>query len=282
MQLLRKALDAFQARGLAGVVQAGRQRLFPARARGLALCAQAVAGRRGLEIGGPSGHFQPRGLLPLYARVGDLDNCNFAPRTLWKDQHDEGRTFHYAPGRPPGRQFIAEATDLKAVADRAYDFVLTSHALEHSANPLRALREIDRVLKPSGLLVLVLPHRLGTFDHRRPLTTLAHLVEDASQGTTEHDLTHLPEILALHDLSLDPGAGGRAAFEARSALNHENRGLHHHVFDARLAAQMVDHAGFELLEVEYVAPMDIVVVARKPQGPGAVDNRRLLEAARAG
>lgn len=41
--------------------------------------------------------------------------------------------------------------------DRSFDSVLASHVLEHVEAPIRTLREIARVLKPSGHLVLGLP-----------------------------------------------------------------------------------------------------------------------------
>jgi hypothetical protein len=115
------------------------------------------------------------------------------------------------------------------------------------------------------MFALVLPDRDGTFDHRRPLTTLAHLVEDEANGTDEGDQTHVEEILALHDFSRDPDAGGVEAFRARARRNAENRCLHHHVFDAGLATAMVRHAGFDVLATETHWPFHIVVVARKPE-----------------
>ena len=220
-------------------------------------------GRIGLEIGGPSALFSRRGLFPVYPVAARVDNCNFGRQTVWEGSIHEGRTFEFEPRRDPGFQFITEASDLGQIRDGAYDFVLSSHTLEHLANPLGALAEWSRVLVPTGTLALVVPHKEGTFDHRRPVTTLAHLAEDAERGTTEADRTHLDEILALHDLSLDPGAGDREAFESRSLENEQNRCLHHHVFDTALAAAVVDCAGFQILAVETAVPFHILVVAQK-------------------
>jgi SAM-dependent methyltransferase len=167
--------------------------------------------------------------------------------------------------RPPG-EFIAEATGLDQVASATYDFVVSSHAIEHCANPLKALAEWSRVLKPGGLLILVAPHRDGAFDHRRPLSTLAHLVDDFERGVGEDDLTHLDEIIRLHDLGRDPGADDAESFRARALANADNRSLHHHVFDTDLARAMVEQAGFEVLSAERPTQMDIIVLARKNPG----------------
>jgi hypothetical protein len=64
--------------------------------------------------------------------------------------------------------------------------VLSSHCLEHVANPILALREWLRVMTPDGTLVLVLPHKEGTFDHQRPTTTLGHMIDDYER---EDDMT---------------------------------------------------------------------------------------------
>ena len=221
----------------------------------------------GLEIGGPSALFSRRGRLPVYPVAERVDNCNFGRQTVWEGAIEEGRTFEFDSRREPGTQFISEASDLGQIGDGVYDFLLSSHTLEHVANPLGALSEWSRVLAPTGVLALVVPHKEGTFDHRRPVTTLAHLVEDDEQGTTEADRTHLDEIFALHDLSLDPGAGERDAFEARSLQNEQNRCLHHHVFDTALAAAVVDYAGFQILALEAARPHHVLVVAQKGASP---------------
>lgn len=261
--MIEKGLRILAERGPGGVLLALKRLALPLRAGVLPLCVARVRHRRGLEIGGPSAIFGNKGLLPLYARVGHLDNCNFSAHTVWVEHHEEGATFRFDRRRPAGRQFIAEATRLEPIASKSCDFVLSSHALEHCANPLQALREIKRVLADSGTLILVLPHREGTFDHRRPVTSLQHLIEDDRRGMAEDDLTHLPEILALHDFERDPEAGGPQAFEARARSNAENRCLHHHVFDEHLAAAMVTEAGLDVLAVEFSPPMHIIVVAGK-------------------
>jgi SAM-dependent methyltransferase len=234
------------------------------RARCLAQVAALISGKSGLEVGGPSQVFRGReGILPIYPAVGTLDNCNFASRTIWQAAHVEGRTFQFQKGRPAGWQYLAEASDLSAIPAARYDFLLSSHALEHCANALKALGEWLRVVKVDGTLVLLLPHREGTFDHRRQVTPLEHFQADALAGVGEDDMTHHDEIMALHDLSLDPGGGTPAQFRERSSKNLENRCFHHHVFDTVTALRLLDHAGVQILAVETMSPFHIIAVARK-------------------
>jgi SAM-dependent methyltransferase len=201
----------------------------------------------GLEIGGPSPVFSGRSILPVYRVARSLDNCNFASTTVFQGRiGGEGRTFRYAKNRL-GLQFICEATDLSRIATEKYDFIVSSHTIEHIANPLRALLEWKRVLKRGGVLLLVCPNKERTFDHNRAVTRVDHLIEDYERNVDESDLTHLPEILRLHDMSMDPMERNLRDFVARSRNNVRNRTLHHHVFDTDLVVQMVSIAGFKTL-----------------------------------
>lgn len=261
----------------AAIIRSVRARLLVPRLPGYQRhFAPLVGGKRVLEIGGPSGLFAADGLMPIYRDAGAVDNVNFSDRTIWEGRIAAGETFRFNPKRPPGWQFIEEASRLSAIADGTYEALVSSHTLEHTANPLGALREWMRVLDDRGALVLILPHRDGTFDHRRPVTTLAHLVADEQNRVGEDDQTHLAEVLELHDLSRDAGAGDRAAFEARCARNVENRGLHHHVFDTRLVVEMLATMGLQILHVEPFEIHHIAVAARVVAGGERADNARFL------
>lgn len=224
------------------------------------LAVSLVRGKAGLEIGGPSDVFRNwPAPLPLYAKVARLDNCDYSRSTAWAN-HSESYRFH--PGKPPGKLICCEGADLAAVPDKAYDFVLSSHSLEHHANPIRALKEWQRVARDRAALILLLPDHEKTFDHRRRPTTVAHMLEDFARNTQEDDLTHLPEVLEAHDFSRDPNAGSLEEFRERSLNNFENRCLHHHVFNESNSRELLLAAGLEVLSVERVWPNHIFLVAR--------------------
>ncbi len=262
--IVKRFVSVFKAGGVAGVLSAAARRIRMLHARSFPQCRDMVSDRTGIEIGGLSPIFAWGGLIPVYPLVRQIDNVNFARSTIWEDATKDGNSFHFNSRKAPGRRFVGEGADLRAVPSGNYDFVLSSHMLEHTANPLRALAEWRRLLKPGGALILVVPARDGTFDHRRPITTLTHLIEDFDKNVSEDDLTHLAEVLQLHDLSRDPGVTDAGTFRERAQRNAEFRSIHHHVFDTRLAADTVFHAGFELLAVEPLKPYHIVMLARKP------------------
>jgi SAM-dependent methyltransferase len=235
------------------------------------LALSLIEGKDGIEIGGPTDVFQgwqalsrTYGLLkplPIYDRVTSLDNCNFSSKTIWAT-HDQ--TYRFSPRRAPGRIIIADGSDLFSVADNSYDFVLSSHNLEHFANPVKALKEWKRITRPNGALILVLPDYQRTFDHRRSPTPVAHMLEDYSQNIGENDATHIPEVLQLHDLDLDGTLKTHTIEEltARSNDNLTNRCLHHHVFDQFNSAELLTKVGLEILALERALPYHIFILAR--------------------
>lgn len=250
----------FLRRGPRHVAKRAFHAVFPLRARCFPEVAASLDGR-GLEVGGPSPVFGRRGILPVYPLIESLDNCNFAAQTVWEGRLEAGRTFRY--GDRTGFQLIGEAWQIR-VADESYGFVLSSHMLEHSANPLRVLGEWLRVMKPRGHLLLILPHGPSTMEHRRPITTLEHLREDYRKNVGEDDLTHVAEAVELHDMSWTPEYRNHDQLRELVKDNWRTRLMHHHVFNEASARELVRHAGFRVLASELVYPFHIVVFAAKP------------------
>jgi hypothetical protein len=90
------------------------------------------------------------------------------------------------------------------------------------------------------------------------------MLEDYECDTQEDDLTHLPEILQLHDLSMDPPAGTAEEFRQRSLNNFENRCLHHHVFREANSSALLAAIGMTVLAVQTAVPHHIFLLARMP------------------
>ncbi len=228
---------------------------------------------RALEIGGPSALFATDGRFPLYAALDRLDATNYASSTLWED------AVSWEGCLRPEHTIIGEAADLSEVDEGSYDAVLCSHVVEHLANPIGALRAWRRVLRPGGRLVLVAPHADGTFDHRRPITSLEHLKADFEAATPESDLTHLDEVLELHDRKRDV-AGDWRAFEARARANAVYRTMHHHVFHSGRLLEMVEAAGLVAYRLACRRPYHVILVAgQEPRLAMTQEQRRQALAA---
>lgn len=194
-----------------------------------ALLARVAADSLGLEIGA---HTRPApDLYPFYT--------------------DAVVAFAGAAGRV---DFLSDATALP-VPDDTLDYLVSSHVLEHLPDPLSALHEWHRILKPGGLLYLVVPDKRFTFDAPRPVTTTAHLLHDFSAGTTPAaDAVHVDEFVYQTDWSMlhpDVAADDRPSRQAvarRDYLAQIAQGqpidIHYHTFTPESLAAHLAAAGF--------------------------------------
>ncbi len=250
-------------------------RIYKPKIENYKLYKDSLSAKAGLEIGGPSGIFKRRNILPVYSIINTLDGCNYDYKTIW-----EGKIAHgaYLPNKVKycGKQFISEATDLSFIESEKYDFILSSHCIEHIANPLKALVEWKRVLKTNGYFLLVVPHKEKTFDHNRSVTSMEHIIEDYYDEKKEDDLTHFDEILNFHDLSMDKRAGDFNSFKNRSMNNYENRCFHHHVFDTDLVVSLIDYLKLKIVSLDFAFPYHIICFAQKLGGNEQPDNSKYL------
>jgi hypothetical protein len=193
------------------------------------LRASLPPGALGLEIGA---HTQPTpGLTPFYT--------------------DSVPAFAGAAGR---LDFLSDARALP-LADDTLDYLCSSHVLEHLPDPLAALCEWHRVLRPGGFLYLVVPDQRFTFDAPRATTPPAHLLRDfARAATAATSLEHVDEFVLQSDWSrLHPGttpedtprhrAAARADYLACLARG-ESVDIHFHTFTPDSLRATLRAAGF--------------------------------------
>lgn len=81
---------------------------------------------------------------------------------------------------------VAPGDDLP-FKDNTFDFIISSHVIEHFYDPIKAIKEWLRVVKPGGYVYMIVPHKERTFDRDRPRTTLAELID-------RHEHPNPPEI----------------------------------------------------------------------------------------
>ncbi|MBE0515560.1 methyltransferase domain-containing protein [Sulfurimonas sp.] len=275
--MIKSVIFIYKKEGLINLLIAIYGFLFPMKAKAYSLIKEIVSAGKGLEVGGLSSIFQQKNVIPIYTHIKLLDNCNFASHTVWEGNISEGLKYFYDEAHAPGRQYVLEATDLNQIESETYDFLLSSHMIEHTANPIKALKEWMRVVEDGGHLIVLVPHKDGTFDHKHPVTTLDHLIQDYENDVTEKDLTHMSEILELHDLSRDLEAGTHQQFSERSEKNYENRCWHHHVFNSPLVAELMDYLNLQIKAIEAIAPMHILVVVQKLSDNNSPNNESFLE-----
>jgi len=69
-------------------------------------------------------------------------------------------------------------TKLEKMNDESYDFCICNHLLEHIDNPIEAITNWLRVLKPGGILYIAVPDASNPLDTGQEITTTEHLVQD--------------------------------------------------------------------------------------------------------
>jgi 2-polyprenyl-3-methyl-5-hydroxy-6-metoxy-1,4-benzoquinol methylase len=192
--------------------------------------------KQGIEFGGPTELFGA--VMPLYSHV-NLDGGNIISNNYFQSNLSS----NYFYGNKIGKQFDIDCTNEDQISKlRKYDFIVTSHAIEHFANPIKTLKLWEKyILKDDGYILSIIPDYQYCFDRKRPLTTLNHLIEDFKSGMGEDDTTHIQEQKDLHDWSY----GGHHQFYELCEKNHLTRVVHHHTFDVELVEGMFDYCGFE-------------------------------------
>jgi SAM-dependent methyltransferase len=67
---------------------------------------------------------------------------------------------------------------LNKIVDHSLDFIIANHALEHTPDPYGTLLKWKSKLRHHGVLYFALPIAEKCYDRGRPLTSLAHLLDD--------------------------------------------------------------------------------------------------------
>ena len=188
-------------------------------------------------------------------------------RTISLDKHTSNKD---ATPRP---DMVADASDIP-IRDAQFDFLISSHCLEHVPNTLLTLREWARVIRSGGTLFLILPHGDRTLDRYRAKTTLEHHIRDLERvGKAKSDPSHFDEM--KNGWLMNPG------FEEQKDLYEKEWGgevwnfdfrvkndvLHYHVWTSSQMVEIIKYLGFEILyAADYFEerPDSFVVVSRKP------------------
>jgi glycosyltransferase involved in cell wall biosynthesis len=95
----------------------------------------------------------------------------------------------YFKGRVfPDPDIISNAYDLSGLKTDSKDFIINAHVMEHLINPIKALNEWKRVIKPGGHFYLIVPDK-NVIPHRQDNeaeeTTLVQLIQRHEDGLTE-------------------------------------------------------------------------------------------------
>jgi SAM-dependent methyltransferase len=254
-------------RGKEATAQAG-----PAEAPPIYLDARAEFAARylfgeGLEIG-PL-HLPLK--LPAHAEARYVDRM---PVERLREEYPELAGWDLTPV-----DVIDDGETLATIAPESQDFIVANHFLEHCENPIGTIETHLGKLRPGGVLFYAVPDKRYTFDFRRPVVTLEHIVGDYERGAEGSRREHYEEWSRLVMVE-EPEPEEQTLSRARE-LEDAGYSIHMHAWtQAEFLAMILDcRSRFgEAFDIEAAARQGIefVVVLRKrgplppPQGSAAI------------
>lgn len=98
---------------------------------------------------------------------------DFSPARILYQKHKQNKNIHYF-ATDFANEFIADFNyDITAIPhnDNFFDFIICYHVLEHIENDHKAIAELFRVLKPTGICILQTPFKDGEIYEDFSITT---------------------------------------------------------------------------------------------------------------
>ncbi len=156
----------------------------PAKKRRAALAAQFLRGS-GIEIGALHHPL----IVPREVRVRYVDRMTAPQLRLQYPELSELDLVNV--------DIVDDGETLATIPDSSLDFVIANHFIEHCQDPIGALTNHFRVLKPGGVLYMAVPDKRTTFDRDRPVTPVSHLHDDHEHGPARSRTQHFEEWVRL-------------------------------------------------------------------------------------
>lgn len=125
----------------------------------------------------------------------------------------------YSPNDVPDCVHYVSPEGSLAQIDAQFDFVFSSHTIEHQPDLVRHLREVHDHLRPGGCYALIIPDKRYCFDALMPESTIAEVLEAYLEERRLHRAASVIEHLALttHNDPARHWAGDHGEASDRSA-----------------------------------------------------------------
>lgn len=184
-----------------------------------------IENKKVLEVGGPS-----ELLHSLYAKMESISLLN----------HSESKEAHSYYMNPINTIDVYDGDAAENGIFEKYNLfekfevIITSHTLEHIANPIKALEIWKKCLVPEGKIITIVPNKEECWDRVREDTSNEHLLQDYLNDTLEDDMTH------VHESSCMP----RPNYYEEVGESNSKRIIHHHIFSIENLKFVHEHLDF--------------------------------------
>ncbi|MFK7900768.1 MAG: methyltransferase domain-containing protein [Cyclobacteriaceae bacterium] len=99
------------------------------------------------------------------------------------------------PDRDPSRvveldYVLAGKKISEVVPEERYDYIFSSHVMEHLPNMFGWMRDVGKIIKQGGYIIAFIPDKRYCFDINRPLSTVGELLESYEIDRTKPSLAN--------------------------------------------------------------------------------------------
>lgn len=111
---------------------------------------------------------------------------------------DKYRQLGVDPSKIEPVDYVSNGVPLHEVIKRRheYDYIFSSHAIEHVTDFLGYLTSCELMLKPGGRIVMAVPDKRYTFDALRPISTTGQVLEAFFRKQTRHSAAAVYDFIA--------------------------------------------------------------------------------------
>jgi SAM-dependent methyltransferase len=224
--------------------------------KNLELVRRYLHGLRGIEIGASGKKYGLDNQQGAYANVDVIDAHTRARNKGWKESQLVN---------------ILSSGDDLPFKDGVFDYVFSSHVIEHFFDPIRAIREWFRVVREGGYVFMIIPHKERTYDRNREMTHHAELMERHRSAISHADyIRRTEEARKIHESHADKGhhrihrhGEVPAGWERLHAAEHDH---HWSVWDTQAFLDLCREHGWkveEVKDIEGYTGNDFTVILRK-------------------
>lgn len=154
------------------------------------LALKMLCGKNGIEIGESTQNSFHLTEERYCHTIGGYLNVDFSA--------DQGGKWQDS-GFQPAIVNVVATGDALPFKDNSFDYVLSSHVIEHAFDPIKTISEWLRVIKKNGYIFIIAPHKDRTFDKHRDVTPLQELLDRHAGKINVHSYARPKDNAALQE-----------------------------------------------------------------------------------
>ena len=123
----------------------------------------------------------------------------------------------------------------------SYDYIIASHVIEHTTDIIGFLQQCAKLLKPTGVLSLIIPDKRYCFDYLRPISTTGDCIQAHFEKRSRHSIGVVFDYFSSVCRLNNNGAWGKDALQGELQLIHSLDDARHYMELAKdISAEYID------------------------------------------